>query len=70
MNKFYVIERYRQEITLEYVKEHLDDGWFKCFDTYEEADEYHRKSFYDDSTHGIFYRTENDKFLQISRCLS
>ena len=69
MGKYYVIDRHRQIITLNYVKEHLNDGWFKCFDTYEEACEYESKTFFDDCDHGIFYRTENDKFLRISRCL-
>lgn len=69
MSKYYVIDRQRQIITLDYVKKHLNDGWFKCFDTYEEAYEYKIKACFDDSDSGIFYRTENDKFLRILECL-
>lgn len=69
MGKYYVIDRSRQIITLDYIKEHLDDGWFKCFDSYEEAYSYYSKTFFDDSSHGIFYRTENNQFLCVAYCL-
>lgn len=67
MCRYYVIDRYRQVITLDYVNEHIDS--FKSFNTYEEAYDYHKRMFFDDSSHGVFYRTEDDKFLCISYCL-
>lgn len=70
MGKYYVIDRWHQTITLDYIKEHLEDGWFKCFDTYEEARDYDKKACFDDSAHGVFYRTENDEFLCVQYCLS
>ena len=65
--RYYVIDRYRQMITSEYIRE--DPSRFKNFDTYDEAYSYKTKAFFDDSDYDIFYRTEDDKFLRIVKCL-
>lgn len=65
--RYYVIDRYRQMITSEYIRENL--SWFSNFNTYDEAYSYMTKTFFDDSDYGIFYRTEDDKFLRIFKCL-
>lgn len=69
MGKYYVIYRSRQVITLDYVKDCLENGGFPCFDTYEEASAYEKLACFDDGTHGVFLRVEDEKFLRISGCL-
>ena len=67
MPRYYVIDRHRKTITLDYVNNNLEQ--FKCFNTYDEAYQYEINTFFDDSEHGIFYRTENDDFLLIRKRL-
>ena len=65
LEKYYVIDCYRQMISLKYIREHLDEGWFRYFDTYEQAVAWHDTQFFDDSDHAVFYRNKNDEFVRM-----
>lgn len=65
--RFYVIDRYRNWITKEYIDEYLH--LFKCFRTFDEALDYKKRAFFDDSDYGVFYRTVDNQFLRVVGCL-
>lgn len=64
--RFYFVQRHRSTISQEYIKENMNDEWcVKPFETYEEAHRYDVNGFWDDSDHGVFFRTDSGLFVRM-----